>query len=197
VLHDLARRILLGMEKLIIGLMGVKQAGKSTVARILADEHGFAILEPGRQVMELLLDINPTMIIEDKGRIYAHSVSDVYELRGYEGFKSYPEGRRLLQELGTRIRERDPYFWVNLQNQAIASTDGNIVHTSVRFPNEARLITGYEGSLWLIDNPRIEDNDSHESEKAWRDIIPTRVITNDSTLSDLGRTVSDAIKDLR
>jgi len=181
------------MEKLIIGLMGVKQAGKSTVARILADEHGFAILEPGLQVMELLLDINPTLFA---GGGYA-TVEEIWSTEGCEGFKRYPEGRRLLQELGTRIRERDPYFWVNLQNQAIASTDGNIVHTSVRFPNEARLITGYEGSLWLIDNPRIEDNDSHESEKAWRDIIPTRIITNDSTLSDLGRTVSDAIKDLR
>jgi hypothetical protein len=180
------------MEKLIIGLMGVKESGKSTVAQILAEDHDFAILEPGMQVMELLLDINP--------HIYTHRgyerVDTVYYREGYLGFKSYAEGRRLLQQLGTRIRERDPYFWVNQQLQAIQGTDGNIVNASVRFENEARLVNGYEGQLWLIENPRVPDHGEHESELAWRDLVPSRVIMNDGTLSDLRRTVGDAIKEL-
>jgi dephospho-CoA kinase len=61
------------MEKLVIGLMGVKEAGKSTVAQILAEDHEFAILEPGMQVMELLLDINPIMQTSWGITQYAHS----------------------------------------------------------------------------------------------------------------------------
>jgi hypothetical protein len=185
------------MEKLIIGLMGVKESGKSTVASILAEDHEFAILEPGMQVMELLLDIDPWMLVErTDGLTDAQLVSEVYADGGYLGFKRQPEGRRLLQQLGTRIRERDPYFWVNQQLQAIQSTDGNIVNASVRFENEARLINGYEGQLWLIENPRVPDHGEHESELAWRDLVPSRVIMNDGTLSDLRRTVGDAIKEL-
>lgn len=182
------------MEKIVIGLMGVKEAGKSTVAKILAEDHSFAILEPGMQVMELLLDINPDMHCDWCDT--THKVASIYEEEGYQGFKSHPEGRRLLQELGTRIRERDPYFWVNQQLSVIESTDGNIVHASVRFPNEGRLITGYEGQLWLIENSRVPDHAEHKSETAWRDLVPSRVIANDGTLSDLRATVSNAIMDM-
>jgi hypothetical protein len=181
------------MEKIVIGLMGVKESGKSTVGEILSVDHEFAILEPGMQVMELLYDVNPLMWIGSG----ADRVQEVYDREGYHGFKAFPDGRRLLQELGTRARERDPYFWVNQQLSVIEANDGNIVHASVRFPNEARLIKGYEGHLWLIENPRVEDDLSHESERAWRDLEPDKVILNDGTLSDLRETVRNAIMELR
>jgi hypothetical protein len=83
------------MEKLVIGLMGVKEAGKSTVAQILAEDHEFAILEPGMQVMELLLDINPTIDLRKNyvpeipqypdGSPFAATVSEVYDAVGYSG----------------------------------------------------------------------------------------------------------------
>jgi hypothetical protein len=182
------------MEKLVIGLMGVKESGKSTVAEILAEDFDFAILEPGMQVMELLLDIDPYITA---GGPYYSRVSTIYAEEGYLGFKRRPEGRRLLQELGTRIRHRDPYFWVNLQLQAIQNTDGNIVSTAVRFPNEARMIRGYEGQIWLVSNPKVEDTQDHESEAAWRTLRWDHEIVNDETLSDLRDTVSRAIKELR
>jgi len=180
------------MEKHVIGLMGIKESGKSTVAKILAEDHGFAILEPGMQVMELLLDIDPLIVHNG----FVTKVGWVYQELGYLGFKANPEGRRLLQELGTRIRARDPYFWVNQQLSVIAGTEGHIVHASVRFENEARLVQGWEGQVWLIENPRVPDHAEHESETAWRDIVPDRVIMNDGTLSDLRETVSDAIMKL-
>jgi hypothetical protein len=183
------------MEKLVIGLMGVKEAGKSTVAQILAEDHEFAILEPGMQVMELLLDINPIMQTSWGITQYAR-VQEVYDEVGYLGFKKFTEGRRLLQELGTRIRERDPYFWVNQQLSVIESNDGNIVNASVRFENEARLISAYEGQLWYVENDRVEDSADHESETAWRDLVPAQVIENYGTLSDLRETVRNAIMSL-
>jgi hypothetical protein len=194
------------MEKLVIGLMGVKESGKSTVAQILAEDHEFAILEPGMQVMELLLDINPTIDLRKNyvpeipqypdGSPFAATVSEVYDAVGYLGFKALPEGRRLLQELGTRIRERDPYFWVNQQLSVIESNEGNIVNASVRFENEARLISAYEGQLWYVENDRVEDSADHESETAWRDLVPAQVIENNGTLSDLRETVRNAIMSL-
>jgi hypothetical protein len=196
--------------KIVIGLMGVKQSGKSTVAQILAEDHGFAILEPGRQVMDLLLDIDPYMNI-DHELVYSlqsedpikmvdvsYRVSDVYAAYGYEGFKKFPEGRRLLQELGTRIRHREPLFWVDQQRKFITESDKHVVHTAVRFPNEARLIRGWDGYVWEIIKPDVDGNeDHHESETAWREVVPSREIMNDGTLSDLRDTVSKLIKELR
>jgi len=174
--------------------MGVKQSGKSTVGHILHAEHGFAILEPGQQVMSLLLDIDPYLWCDWCDTV--HRTKEIYSNEGYEGFKRFPEGRRLLQELGTRIRERDPIFWVEQQRKVIEESDTSVVHTSVRFPNEAQLITGWSGQLWLIENDRVEDTAEHESETAWRDLAPTKIIKNNGTMSDLRDTVRSAIMEL-
>lgn len=185
-LHDHRGRILWCMKH--IGLMGVKQSGKSTVANILAG-FGYAILEPGQQVMELLIDVNPFM--HTVGPYYAR-VSDVYDEEGYEGFKSYPEGRRLLQELGTRIRERNPNFWVHQQARVITQSDRPVVSTAVRFPNEAAMIRELGGEVWHVVNPRVPDNDDqHASEQAWRTIMPNRIIPNVGTMSELESTIRD------
>lgn len=177
----------------IIGLVGAKETGKSTVAEILKEDFGFTVLEPGRQVMDLLLDINPSMVYFDGWEWTDDRVEDVYHRKGYLGFKEIPEGRRLLQELGTRIRHRDPEFWVRQQRRVIESAPGSVVHTSVRFPNEAKLIQDVAGQLWKVERRDAPSDDQHESELAWREIVSHRTIMNDGTLSDLRETVRDLI----
>jgi hypothetical protein len=182
------------MSRLILGLMGEKESGKSTVGKLLADNHGFTILEPGMQVMDLLLDINPHMYCYDTESY--HPVRSIYNLEGYVGFKRHPEGRRLLQELGTRIRERDPIFWVEQQRRVIESAPENVVNTSVRFPNEAEMIRAWGGEIIEVVRPGQDQQDDHVSEHAWRDVVPDFVMMNDGTESDLADTVSAAIKEL-
>lgn len=170
----------------ILGLMGPKRSGKSTVARYLRDEYGFHVVEPGFQVMQLLLKVNPIMGCADEFR-----VSDIYERYGYEGFKNYHEGRRLLQELGTQIRGVDPDFWVKQQNAEIhnAVVEGkNVVHAAVRFPNEAKAIWAWGGDVILVDRG-LSSDDPHESERAMKTITPDYTLTNtgpvESLLSDV------------
>jgi hypothetical protein len=183
------------MERLVIGLMGMKQAGKSTVGQILAVD-GFTILEPGQQVMSLLLDINPTVEIGDEELSGYLTTRELYDAVGYEGFKGYPEGRRLLQQLGTRIRERDPWFWVNEQHKIIQNS-ADVVNTSVRFVNEGELIKAYDGTMIEIVSPLSPDDDDHVSEHEWRKIVPDYMITNDGTLSDLTASVRSLVDGLR
>jgi hypothetical protein len=176
---------------MIIGLMGEKESGKSSVATILAEE-GFTILEPGMQVMELLLDIDPYFFYNDYHDVMIR-VREVYDHEGYMGFKQHAEGRRLLQELGTRIRERNPNFWVEQQRRVIRAAPGSVVHTSVRFPNEAHMVWRYDGYVVLVERPGLDHHDTHVSEQAWREIIPDYTIKNDGTLSDLRSTVSNLL----
>jgi hypothetical protein len=183
------------MERLVIGLMGMKQAGKSTVGQILAVD-GFTILEPGQQVMSLLLDINPTVELQSDDVTGYLTTRELYDAVGYEGFKGYPDGRRLLQELGTRIRERDPWFWVNQQHKVIENS-ADVVNTSVRFVNEGQLIRAYDGTMIEIVSPLSPDDDEHVSEHEWRKITPDYMITNDGTLRDLATSVRDLIEGLR
>ena len=181
------------MEKLLIGLSGRRRSGKSEVGKILVRDHGFTLLEFGRIVMELLLKINPQMVA-NRGMIY--HVRELYDLVGYEGFKEHKEGLRLLQDFGVAVREVDPLFWVLQMQDRIMDTEGNVVLTGVRFPNELQMIRGLDGYIVGVERYGIVLND-HETEKHVDDFDTDVIIHNDGTLSDLSVTVSDMIKEIR
>ncbi|MDP5128626.1 MAG: hypothetical protein NWP37_02495, partial [Pontimonas sp.] len=71
-----------------------------------------------------------------------------------EAKRSYPDVRRLLQNLGTEaIRALDPGFWVRIAMKKALEADGPVVFIDTRFPNEIDAIRRQGGILVRVERP--------------------------------------------
>jgi hypothetical protein len=115
------------------------------------------------KLRQLALDVNPVVDVTPEEGVIRYA--DVLEWYGYEDAKTMvPEVRRLLQELGTKVRDIvSPDVWVNalyVDMVTMLSRGVNIVVSDVRFPNEAAAITAAGGEVWRVQRV---DPDSGES----------------------------------
>lgn len=173
----------------IIGLIGKKRSGKDTFAHALPGYTRVAFADPLRQAA-LALDPfvgRPAL----PGRLAPQAdvrLSDVVDAIGWEAAKDYvPEVRRILQRFGTEsIRAIDPEFWIRAGVQTIQATDGPVVVTDVRYPNEADAIAALGGSLIRITRPGFtSEGDPHPSESALDGYRVNFTIANDGTVEAL------------
>lgn len=141
-------------NKMLLGLTGRKGCGKSSIARILRDNHGFKILS------------------------FASPIKDMLEAMGIEREKlndpclkeeKLPEfgksPRQLMQLLGTEFA-RDmihPNIWVYLMEKKMGEFK-NVVIDDVRFFNEAAMIRGYNGLVIEVIRGKHLLEDGHISE---------------------------------
>lgn len=173
-------------------MVGAKRSGKDSVGRILvddymADRHSFA-----DNIRDILLEINPLIDDSNPSLRLPHNyrVSDVVDRFGWETAKQYPEVRRLLQELGTRMRRIDPNLWVTpVRRSILLSSNPLHVVTDVRFENEVAAVKEDGGFIVRVTRPGLVNNDSHPSEQLYRTIEPDYEIINDGSLEDLGLNV--------
>lgn len=109
--------------------------------------------------------------------------------------------RSILQMFGTEVgRFIHPNLWINalfIDYQATvkyddSTTDGNTWKypnwfiSDLRFPNELEAIKKHKGLVIKVVNPRIINNDTHESETALDNYTDwDYVIVNDGTIGDL------------
>lgn len=169
----------------LIGLGGLKESGKDTVADDLVDRYGYVKIQMSEPLHDALMVMNPLIPVplEVSGlhrfitrvlfgrdeelmdfRRYANLVADV----GYVEAKRNPEVRRLLIDLGTNVVRKmvDDDAWVNLAKERIrqAHRDGhNVVVTGIRMPNELRMIRNLNGySVW-VDRPVPRTDDPSEN----------------------------------
>jgi hypothetical protein len=171
----------------IIGLHGKKYTGKDTAALGLI-EHGYTRLAFADPLRDLLYDINPIVAVDNRGRIYRWQ--EVWDTEGYDYLKTLPEARRLMQEVGTRIRERDPDFWVRLARQKIepAGVTARWVITDVRFDNEARMVRQFGGQVVEVvrDTSNYDDHGAnHVSEAGITRSLIDYTVYNESSVADL------------
>ena len=151
-------------EKIILGLIARKQAGKDTVAEYLVENYNYTKIAFADTLREVAYGTNP-LVNADPPLYYA----DLIDTIGYEAAKSdYPEFRRFLQNLGTNgIRKVDPDFWVNQTIKKIQNSPGHVVITDVRFPNELEVVQQLNGFTARITRPGFSDVPAeHESESA-------------------------------
>jgi hypothetical protein len=171
----------------LIGLHGKKYVGKDTAALGLI-EHGYTRLAFADPLRDLLYDINPILHVGGDGYVYRWQ--EVWDTEGYEVLKTMPEARRLMQEVGTRIRERDPDFWVRLAAKTIDSNPDvrGWVITDVRFDNEALLVRQRCGEVVEIVRDTM-DYDSHGaahiSEAGITRSLIDYTLYNESTVEEL------------
>lgn len=176
----------------IIGLHGIKRAGKDTAAGAL-DPMGWTRLAFADELRGALYTVNP--YLHDGVRM-RHVVDAV----GWEGAKKTgykDEFRRLLQYTGDACRALDPDIFVTpvvgrIHTLARTGCRGVVV-TDVRFDNEARGIIEAGGAIIEIDNPNLVADDTHTSEQGISPELVAETVVNDADIPTLHARVLTAV----
>ena len=166
------------MKRRIIGLTGAAGAGKDLVASMVPGACRVAFADPIYQGLSTMLGI-PEGVLRDRSAKEQPIV----------GIGASP--RQLLQTLGTewgRQMIRDD-IWLRVAfyrwKQLAAGGISLIVVPDVRFENEARMIHGQGGEVWLIHRPDLEPVAAHVSEAGISLGQIDKLIVNDGTVDQL------------
>lgn len=180
----------------IIGISGYAESGKDTIAAHLVHDHGFIRVAFADRLRELVLRIDP--ICTPSGRTLARIVDE----HGWEHAKRIPEVRRLLQEVGTGVRDvvADD-AWVHALFEPIDRERAwdfvNLVIPDVRFPNEVAAIRERGGVVWRVNRPGTTAVNRHISERAIDGMRFDETIDNKLSIGWLHRQVDDALERLK
>jgi hypothetical protein len=186
---------------MIIGITGNARNGKDSVGQVLVKDYGFVQHSFAAALKSLLRDINP--IVDKYGN---HLQEYLHFLEGdWEKLKENPDAgvevRRLLQELGTRIRDINDNFWIDAVKGAVLEDlrTKDVVLTDVRFCNEEIAIRhwaykcGTEAYIIRVVRPyrafMASELAAHVSETELLNIQDDIVIYNDGSLEDLREVV--------
>lgn len=151
---------------ILIGLTGLAQSGKDTVADYLVSRHGFEKKSFADPLKQVLRSMDPVLGNDITAPGFLITVTQALERFGETAVKNtYPRYRKYLQKLGTEgIRKIDPDFWIKAAEQTLEES-GRYVFTDIRFPNEADFIGGRRGSLWQVERDlAAKQTDKHVSE---------------------------------
>tara|TARA_R100001143_G_C3348643_1_gene128260 strand:- start:864 stop:1403 length:540 start_codon:yes stop_codon:yes gene_type:complete len=143
---------------MIIGICGLKQSGKTTVAEYLRNDYGFDRLNFKDALIDEMKENFPDVLSE---------LADVYNCKVDDLFLEKPPlVRYLLQNYGTEVRRKDDKdYWVRAYGKKIDSINSRRIATDdVRFLNEADAIKNAGGILIRVVNPDVVADDMHQSE---------------------------------
>lgn len=165
----------------VIGLCGEIASGKSEVARILDEDHGFVRVKMTDPINAMLRGLG---------------LGD-YELEGAGKEKPCAllcgaTPRHAQQTLGTEWG-RDliaPGLWLHHWTRTacdVLDHGGNVVCENIRFPDECDAIRALGGEIWHVDRPGIEGPQSAHISEHHRDFRDSAdwLISNDGSLDDL------------
>lgn len=164
---------------MIIGLIGPRGSGKTTLAQQLIDQRKFvrvSFAEPLKVMLKALLD-------------YQGCRGDLSDRMLYGDLKEVVTGwlagntpRVAMQTLGTEWgRELHSEFWTIIWESAIFLHAGkDIICDDARFLNEAKAIRNHGGLVLKISRPG-HGPSSHRSEQEYQSIPPDFTILNNST----------------
>lgn len=177
--------------EIIIGLVGAKRSGKTTISEHLVDEYGFQRLRFAEPIKEMLKTMGLT-----------HEQVDGSMKEEPLAILCGKTPRYAMQTLGTEwgrdLIGQD--LWVNACQQRLIRASGRrkarIVIDDVRLPNEVRMIKEMGGVIWRVRRPMVEPPRPawwqvrlfeigllrsmrfHNSERYWRDIEADHEVWN-------------------
>ncbi len=168
---------------MLIGINGLLQSGKDTVANYLVENYGFKKYSLADPVRDSVLKLNPYIDAACTRLI------DIVEEFGWDKAKVlYPEVRRLLQVFGTQVGRQTfgDGIWLQKAKQYILSNppEVHIVIPDIRFNNEAEFIHAFFGQVIKIERPGIKQM-NHVSEAGINPGLVDYVFCNCGTLEDL------------
>ncbi|ARF55108.1 hypothetical protein [Streptomyces gilvosporeus] len=120
-----------------------------------------------------------------------HLVDTLEDHGGWEGAKALPEVRRLLQEYGQAIRDRDPDFWVRpVLAQVRQGTEWKLpcIVADVRYANELGALRAEGAVVVRVERPGAGlagQAGEHASETELDGMEPDHVLHNTGTLVEL------------
>lgn len=169
----------------LIGLMGKIGSGKTTVAQILVNNHGFVKVSFADALKQML--VNAKIITYEEAYI-----------------KKTPYARQMLQKIGTDIvrNQIDKDFWVKKTAETINELNkkgiNKIVIDDVRFPNEHQFVIDQDGIIVKVVDIKTNEcnSDNHESESYVDSLSHNFLITNDKSrgIPCLERNVHNLVK---
>ena len=180
---------------MIIGFAGLAGAGKNEAAKALPyTQIGFA-----DAIKEMTIAIDPIISFHPvSGMIH---LSSLLEYDSFEGLKrSSSELRRILQELGMSMRQRNEEFWIDqVWGRIVKEQLEDVCVTDVRFLNEITFIKrecmpiGF--TIW-IERPGVIQS-SHASENSITALDCDGFVLNDGTIEQLHSKVQEEVEMLR
>lgn len=185
---------------MIIGLMGKKQSGKDTVAKILVSHYSFTIIrftDPIKAICKIMfgwgyehIEGEMKEVIDPKWGISPRQAiqyigTEFAQINLCKSFPLYAKtiGRNIWSE---RLKQR--------YNVLVHTRTGqlDVVVPDTRFQHEVDCIHSLGGRVIRIERPNNKnDDDLHPSEKELEIITPDYTIINNSTISDLKRYILD------
>lgn len=188
-------------ERIIIGLGGRKYSGKDALADYLVQDHGYTKHEMSSVLNEIMEIINPWVVVyEDIEGFEPGTLTRYKDLVAHVGYvkaKEVGEVRRLLQMLGTEVGRNILHqdVWVNVMREKILATEGHVVFTGVRYPNELALVRELSGVAAWVERPGLEDHQAelaaHSSEGSVHAEDFDIKVVNDSDLDGLRRLANE------
>ncbi|MFF4478688.1 hypothetical protein ACFY1A_16960 [Streptomyces sp. NPDC001520] len=156
-----------------IGILGRARSGKDTAGRWLVENRGYNRVAFADPLRDAALKLDP---IIDDGNVgysfHAMRLSEIVGGYGWERAKEIGDTRRILQELGSAIRDLDPDFWLRqalkTADEASERTGLPCVVTDVRYPNEVAALRERGWHLVYVDRPDAPQLD-HPSERLTED----------------------------
>lgn len=205
------------MKPVLVGLVGVKRSGKSTVAKILQTKYKFANLAFADPLKRMLLAAFPLLITVDmlwgdnKDDLYLSLFNDVKRLTlrnvlqmlGTDFFRDQVNRQIWVQytlheaeQLMTKGGLYQPTQGYQKMSTHFAAAMGNetrsVVVSDCRFLNEAQAIKD-KGGIIIKINRDTALVDSHISENEMKEIPFDYQIDNNGSLKDLNESVEQVV----
>lgn len=180
---------------MLIGLHGKSRSGKDSVAGVLVRKYGFTQVALATAIRELLLKLNP-MLEDDNGNL--HSMQGLWHdnLKDWDMIKAESrESVELMIRLGQGARDiigEDVWLSAAFPGMMYFHSDGNVVVSDVRQPNEVEFIRRKGGELWYIERPELTE--SRGMDGLLKGVQFDEIILNNGTLADLEETVSQTFE---
>lgn len=179
----------------MVGLAGLKGAGKNTAAQILVDKLGYLEESLASPLKEIALVMNPAFGFyrgESSGRVYKDSLKNFVDQYGWDEAKQEFDVRRYLQKLGAEaIRTHLGEDTLIHALEQRMNWDESYVITDIRFPNEVAWAQ-LNGIVIWVDNPNCK-SDGHSSENDGLKYLADYIVVNDGTIEDLHKKILEVV----